>query len=172
MSFPPPYSPPHSSDRFQPAPEPTKRPSNSGSILLEVIFDNYRSELKIDRHFERKFAFDWTNNSIFDGFKYFPTATFHPYNSTPPSLDEFVTRALEVLKNNESIKNSASISGNRWKPWEKLNVRDHFYSMDVWDERYKDYVYAFDGVASTLARPVKDGAKYRIRFAKASLPAS
>ncbi|KAI1703806.1 hypothetical protein DdX_14642 [Ditylenchus destructor] len=160
----------HHIQPIQATPEPTKRPLNSGSILLEVVFDSYRSQTEMVWHFERKFAFDWTDDTIFDGLNYSATSVINRDNSAPPSLGEFVTRALEVLKNNESIKNTGTVLGeNRWKLWDKLNVQDHFYSMEVWDDRYSDYVYAFDGVTPTLLRPVKDGAKYRIRFGKAVL---
>ncbi|KAI1703809.1 phospholipase A2-like protein Y52B11A.8 [Ditylenchus destructor] len=138
-STPPPYSS-TTSNQFQATPEPTKRPLNGG------------------------------NDTIFDGLNYSATSVINRDNSTPPSLGEFVIRALEVLKNNESIKNTGTVLGeNRWKLWDKLNVQDHFYSMEVWDDRYSDYIYAFDGVTPTLLRPVKDGAKYRIRFGKAVL---
>ncbi|KAI1699918.1 hypothetical protein DdX_17010 [Ditylenchus destructor] len=83
------------------------------------------------------------NSPLILRLNYSATSVINRDNSAPPSLGEFVTRALEVLKNNESIKNTGTVLGeNRWKLWDKLNVQDHFYSMEVWDERYSDYVYA------------------------------
>ncbi|KAI1703803.1 hypothetical protein DdX_14639 [Ditylenchus destructor] len=76
-STPPPYSS-TTSNHFQPTPKLTKRPLNSGSILLEVVFDSYRSQTEMVWHFERKFALDWINDTIFDGSQLFRYLSHKP----------------------------------------------------------------------------------------------
>ncbi|KAI1706150.1 hypothetical protein DdX_13191 [Ditylenchus destructor] len=86
---------------------------------------------------KRKFAFDWTDDTIFDGLNYSATSVINRDNSAPPSLGEFVTRALEVLKINESIKAQFPIS----MADEKEQIR--FYKYKLKSVRRDGFVYSF-----------------------------